>query len=70
MGPTFKGIWGRTEQFADGSSTAVDENYVKESILNPTAKVVAGYPPVMPSFKGQLKDEQIDALIAYMKTLQ
>lgn len=70
VGPTFKGIWGRTEQFADGSSTAVDENYVKESILNPTAKVVAGYPPVMPSFKGQLKDEQIDALIAYMKTLQ
>jgi cytochrome c oxidase subunit 2 len=70
VGPTMKGLWGREEKLADGSAVAVDENYVKESILNPMAKVVAGYPPVMPSFKGQLKDEQIDALIAYFKTLK
>jgi cytochrome c oxidase subunit 2 len=70
VGPTFKGIWGREEQITGADAVKVDENYIRESILNPNAKVVAGYPPVMPSFKGQLKDEQIDALIAYMKTLQ
>jgi len=70
IGPTFKGIWGRQEEITGAGPVTVDENYLRESILNPGAKVVAGYPAVMPSFKGQLKDEQIDALIAYMKTLQ
>jgi len=69
-GPSFKGVWGREEKFADGSAGVVDDNYVRESVLNPTAKVVAGYAPVMPSFKGQLKDEQIAAIIEYMKTLK
>ena len=70
VGPTFKGLWGRQEQITGAGPLTVDENYIRESILNPNAKIVEGYPPVMPSFKGQLKDEQIDALIAYMKTLQ
>jgi cytochrome c oxidase subunit 2 len=69
-GPSFKGVFGRTEQFADGSSGTVDENYIRESVLNPTAKVVLGYPPVMPSFKGQFKDEEFNALIAYLKTVK
>lgn len=73
-GPTWKGIWGRTENLVDGTITidgAEGMNYIRESILEPNARIVAGYVGVnMPSYAGQLNDEQIDALIAYMKTLQ
>ncbi len=68
VGPTWKGIWGRQEAIADGSSLAVDENYIRESILAPMTKIVKGYKPVMPVYS--LNDKQIDALIAYMKTLK
>lgn len=67
VGPTFKGIFGRDEEFTDNSHLKVDENYIRESILNPTAKVVKGYAPVMPVFQGQLKDPQIEAIIAFLK---
>lgn len=70
QGPTFKGIFGRTEQMADGSSVKVDENYIRESLLEPNKKVVQGYPAVMPTYKGLLKETDIDALIAYLKTVQ
>lgn len=70
QGPSFKGIFGHQAQLADGSTTLVDENYIRESILNPRAKVVQGFQPVMPTFQGILKDRQVDALIAYIKTLQ
>ncbi len=68
-GPTWKGIYGTQEKLADGSSVLVDENYIRESILQPQAKVVAGFQPVMPTFQGILKDRDIDAVIAYMKSL-
>jgi cytochrome c oxidase subunit II len=70
QGPTFKGIWGRQEQLADGSTVTVDENYVRESILDPHAKIVAGYAAVMPSFEGQLKPKHIDGIIAFLKTVK
>ncbi len=70
QGPTFKGVFGRTEKFADGSSLQVDENYIKESILEPNKRIVEGYPAVMPTYKGLLKENEITALIAYMKTVQ
>jgi cytochrome c oxidase subunit 2 len=54
----------------DGSTVDVDENYIRESILEPQAQVVKGYQPVMPSFKGILSDEDITSLIAYIKTLK
>jgi cytochrome c oxidase subunit 2 len=54
----------------DGSAVDVDENYVRESILQPNAKVVRGFQPVMPTFQGVLTDRQIDALIAYIRSLQ
>lgn len=66
-GPTFKGLWGRTEKFTDGSSLVVDENYLRESILNPQAKVVAGFEPVMPTFQGLLREIEIKGIIAYIK---
>jgi cytochrome c oxidase subunit 2 len=69
VGPTFKGLFGRSEKTNKGAVT-VDENYIRESILNPTAKVVDGYQPVMPPFQGALKDDQIDALIAFLKTVK
>ncbi len=70
VGPSFRGIWGRREQLSGGGTIVVDEAYVRESLFEPQAKVVAGYEKVaMPSFKGQLTDEKIDYLIAYMKLI-
>jgi cytochrome c oxidase subunit II len=69
-GPTFKGVWGRTETLASGQQVVVDENYVRNSILEPMKDIVQGFPPQMPSFKGQLSDKKIDGLIAYLKTIQ
>jgi cytochrome c oxidase subunit 2 len=68
-GPTFKGVYGRRETLASGQSVEVDENYIRESILKPQAKVVQGYTNViMPAFV--LTDPQLDALIAYLKTIK
>lgn len=69
-GPTFKGIYGHEVQFQDGTSAVVDENYIRESILDPQAKVVRGYQPVMNTYRGVLTDEEISALIAFIKSLQ
>lgn len=70
IGPSWKGLFGKTESFTDGSSTTADENYIRQSILDPTAKVVAGFAPSMPTYQGKLKDAQIDAIIAYIKSLK
>lgn len=68
--PSFKGVFGKHETLADGSTVLVDEAYIKESILSPTAKVVKGFQPVMPPFAGQLDDKQLDALVAFIKTVK
>lgn len=70
QGPTFKGLFGKTETLADGTTVTVDENYIRESLMTPQAKIVRGFPPVMPTYKGLLKDRDIDALVAYIKSLQ
>lgn len=67
-GPSFKGLFGRKEKITGAGEVAVDENYLRESILQPAAKVVEGYPNVMPVFQGQLNDKQISALIEFIKT--
>ncbi len=69
-GPPWNNLFGKEEHLSDGTSVIVDENYIRESILNPMAKITAGYQAVMPTFQGILKDKQIDALIAYIKSLQ
>jgi len=69
IGPTFLGLFGSTEQLEGGGSVLVDENYVRESILNPQANVTLGFDPVMPTFQGRLRDEEIAAIIEFMKTL-
>ncbi len=68
-GPSMVGKFGKQEQLSNGQSVNVDEAYVRESILDPTAKIVKGYQPIMPSFQGRLSDAQINELIAYIKSL-
>ena len=69
-GPTLKGIFGQTHQMRDGSSVVVDENYIRESLMDPQAKIRDGFPPAMPTFKGMLDDDKIRFLIEYIKTLK
>jgi cytochrome c oxidase subunit II len=69
-GPTFKGLFGRDEQMSDGKSIHVDENYIRESILQSQAKLVAGFPPIMPVFEGQLRDKDVTGLIEFIKTVK
>jgi cytochrome c oxidase subunit 2 len=69
-GPTFKNLYGHAAPMEDGTQQIVDENYLRESMLNPMSKIVAGFQPVMPTYQGILKDREIDALIAYIKSLQ
>src|SRR5687768_14857867 len=57
IGPTWKGMFGKMETMADGRSHKVDENYLRESMLDPAAKVVKGYAPSMPTYQGKLSDK-------------
>lgn len=68
VGPTFKGLFGRVETMTDGSTLTVDDNYIRESIMDPTAKVVEGFGPVMPPYAGQFEDAEVDALIDFIKS--
>lgn len=70
VGPTFKGLFGRQESLQGGAAVQVDENYLRESILEPQAKIVAGFPPAMPTYKGQLSDRRIAGLVEYIKSLE
>ncbi|HET9954925.1 MAG TPA: cytochrome c oxidase subunit II [Polyangiaceae bacterium] len=69
IGPTWKGLFGKTENTSAGA-VKVDENYLRESIVDPTAKVVTGFTPSMPTYQGKLKDAELDGIIAYIKSLK
>jgi cytochrome c oxidase subunit 2 len=69
IGPTLRGLVGSPAQDPASSVAIVDESYIRESILSPSAIVALGYPPVMPSFAGQLTEDELRALIAYVKSL-
>ncbi len=68
--PSLNGVYGGSVHLADGSNVTADDAYIRESILVPSAKIVAGYQPLMPAFQGQLTEEQIMSLAAYIKSLQ
>ena len=69
-GATLKGIIGKPVRLQGGGTVAaVDDNYLRESILNPGAKLVEGYPAIMPTFQGQVTEDQLLQLIAYVKSL-
>jgi cytochrome c oxidase subunit 2 len=69
-GPVLRGLFGRQVALEGGASVVADEAYVRESILRPLAKVTKGFQPVMPTYEGQLGEEQILQIIAYLKTLK
>jgi cytochrome c oxidase subunit 2 len=68
-GPNLTGVFGKAVLLDDGRTVVADENYVRESILNPGAKIVSGFKPIMPSFQGQVSEESLMALVAYIKSL-
>jgi cytochrome c oxidase subunit 2 len=67
--PSLLGLFGRTVQLAGGAKVVADEDYIRQSILQPAAQVVAGYQPVMPTFKGLVNEDGILQLVEYIKSL-
>ena len=70
VGPSLDGLFGSAVQAPGRGVTMVDESYVREAILNPSATVAVGYSPMMPTFAGQLTEEELQALIAYIRSLR
>jgi cytochrome c oxidase subunit 2 len=68
-GPNLVGVYGKPVLLDDGQTVVADDNYVRESILSPGAKVVAGFRPIMPSFNGIVSEEQLLSLVAYIKSI-
>ena len=68
-GPMLEGLFGSRVELANRETVVADEAYIRESILQPNAKLVAGFQPIMPTFQGQLSEEQILQLIAYIRSL-
>lgn len=69
VGPSWLKLYDREEKMSDGSVIKADENYIRESIHEPLKHIVEGYQPVMPSYQGQLTDDEITSLIAFIKSL-
>jgi cytochrome c oxidase subunit 2 len=69
QGPSLAGLFGKTVKLQGGKTVVADEGYIRESILEPQAKIVAGFQPVMPTFKGLVSEEGILQIIAYIKSL-
>ena len=69
VGPSFAETYGNQRQFVSGASATADESYIRESVIYPKAKVVSGYQPVMPSYQGQLSDDDIYSITEYLKTV-
>ena len=68
-GPQLTNLYNSTVQLQDGNSVTADDSYIRESIVNPRAKVVAGFQPIMPTFQGLVTEEQLLQLIAYVRSL-
>jgi len=69
-GPSFKGLFGRQVEFEGGGKGLADEAYLRESIARPGAKIVKGFPDIMPGFEGKISEEDLAALVAYVKSLK
>jgi cytochrome c oxidase subunit 2 len=70
IGPTWKGIYGNDVALSDGSKVKVNDAFIHQSIMDPASQIVAGFPPVMPSYKGIISEAEIQAVIAYIQTLK
>ena len=69
LGPLLAGVFGQQVRLQSGASVIADESYLRESILLPQAKLVAGFNTLMPSFQGRVNEEEVMQLIAYIKSL-
>ena len=69
LGPSLVGVYGNPVKLTTGETVTADDAYMRESILLPKAKIVLGYSPIMPSFQGQMTDEQLNNVIAYLRAL-
>jgi len=69
-GPNLVGVFGKPVLLEDGRTVTADEDYVRESILTPGAKIVSGFKNIMPSFQGVVSEEQLLSLVAYVKSMQ
>jgi cytochrome c oxidase subunit 2 len=69
LGPPLVGLFGSPVKLTTGQTIPADEAYIRESILDPQAKIVAGYQPIMPPFRGQVSEDQLVQLLAYIKSL-
>jgi len=67
--PSLKGQFGAPRKLASGETVVMDEDYIRNSILNPQGQLVEGYQPIMPTYKGQVTEEQLVAIVAYVKSL-
>lgn len=68
-GPSFVGLYGKPVKLSDGTTVTANDSYLRESILYPTSQIVNGYKPIMPTFLGQVSEEEVLQLIAYIKSL-
>src|SRR6185369_16860668 len=68
-GAQLEGIYGKPVHLVGGAVVKADDDYIRNSILNPSSQVVEGFQPIMPTFKGQVTEEQLNALVAYVKSL-
>jgi cytochrome c oxidase subunit 2 len=68
-GPTLGGVYGKPVQLEGGATVVADDAYIRESIVNPQAKIVAGFQPIMPTFQGLVTEEQLQQLMAYVRSL-
>ncbi|MEX1063344.1 MAG: cytochrome c oxidase subunit II [Balneolaceae bacterium] len=69
QGPSFQGVFGRERPLEDGTTVTADENYIRQSLLEPMSQVADGYPAIMPPYTS-LSDREIDSIIEYLKTLE
>jgi cytochrome c oxidase subunit 2 len=69
-GPSLQGVFGKEVKLQDGSTVVADEDYIRESIMNSQAKLVQGFPPLMPLFKNQIKEQDLMTLVNYIKSLK
>jgi cytochrome c oxidase subunit 2 len=68
-GPALEGVFGKQVRLASGQTVIADEDYLREAILTPSARIVAGYQPVMPTYQGLVSEESLLQLIAYLQSL-
>src|SRR5206468_12489738 len=69
IGPTWYGLYGSQVPLADGTSVRADDEYLTESMMDPTAQIHAGFTPIMPSYLGQLSGADAGAIVEYIRSL-